>query len=55
MRTTLSLDDEALEEAMKLSNGRTKSEVVNEALRQFIRTRSRHQLLDLRGKVEWKP
>jgi Arc/MetJ family transcription regulator len=53
MRTTLNLDDEALEAAMKFSVGRTKSEVVNEALRQFVRTRSRRQLLDFRGKVEW--
>ena len=53
MRTTLNLDDEALEAAMKVSKGRTKSEVVNEALRRFVRERSRRQLLDLRGKVEW--
>ncbi len=53
MRTTLNLDDEALEAAMKFSEGRTKSEVVNEALRLFVRERSRRQLLDFRGKVEW--
>ena len=53
MRTTLNLDDEALEAAMKFSEGRTKSEVVNEALRLFARERSRCELLDLRGKVEW--
>ena len=53
MRTTLNLDDEALEAAMKFSEGRTKSEVVNEALRLFARGRSRRELLDLRGKVEW--
>ncbi|HXA19192.1 MAG TPA: type II toxin-antitoxin system VapB family antitoxin [Thermoanaerobaculia bacterium] len=54
MRTTINLDDEALEAAMRVSKGRTKSEVVNEALRQFVRTRSRRQLLDFRGKVEWE-
>jgi len=53
MRTTLNLDDEAMEAAMKFSEGRTKTEVVNEALRRFARARSRRQLLDLRGKVEW--
>ncbi|HEX7677671.1 MAG TPA: type II toxin-antitoxin system VapB family antitoxin [Thermoanaerobaculia bacterium] len=52
MRPTLNLD-EALEAAMKLSEGRTKSEVVNEALRRFVRDRSRPQLLDLRGTVKW--
>lgn len=53
MRTTLNLDDVALEAAMEVSEGRTKTEVVNEALRRFARAKRRRQLLDLRGKVEW--
>ena len=54
MRTTLNIDDEALEAAMKVSDGRTKTEVVNEALRRFARAKRRRELLDLRGTVEWK-
>jgi len=54
MRTTINIDDEALDEAMKLAGGRTKTEVVNEALRRFARAKRRLQLLDLRGKVEWQ-
>ena len=54
MRTTLNIDDEALDAAMKLSEGRTKTEVVNEALRRFARAKRRLQLLELRGKVEWQ-
>ena len=54
MRTTLNLDGEAPEAAMKFSEGRTKSEVVNEALRRFVRERGRRQVLNLRGEVEWK-
>lgn len=54
MRTTLNIDDDALEAAMELSAGRTKTEVVNEALRRFARGKRRRQLLDLRGKVEWE-
>jgi len=53
MRTTLNLDDVALEAAMKVSGGRTKTEVVNEALRRFALAKRRRQLLDFRGKVEW--
>jgi Arc/MetJ family transcription regulator len=53
MRTTLNLDDMALEAAMKVSEGRTKTEVVNEALRRFARAKRRRQLLDLRGNIEW--
>ncbi len=54
MRTTLNIDDEALQAAMKLSDGRTKTEVINEALRRFVRAKKRLRLLDLRGKVEWE-
>lgn len=54
MRTTLNIDARALEEAMKASEGRTKTEVVNEALRAFARGRRRQRLLDLRGKVAWE-
>lgn len=54
MRTTLNLDDQALSQAMEASNGLTKTELVNEALRQYARTRQQKRLLDLRGKVDWQ-
>ena len=54
MRTTLNLDDDALQAAMKFAEGRTKTEVINEALRKFVRAKKRRQLLELRGKIEWE-
>ncbi len=54
MRTTLNIDDEALQAAMKFAQGSTKTEVINEALRRFVRAKMRRQLLDLQGKVEWE-
>ncbi len=53
MRTTLNLDDDALAAAMKYAGGRSKTEVINEALRTFARRKRRKELLELRGKVEW--
>ncbi len=53
MRTTLNLDDRALAEAMAFADGRTKTEVINEALRRFARAKRRRKLLALRAKVEW--
>jgi Arc/MetJ family transcription regulator len=50
----LNIDDEALEAAVRLSGGRTKTEVINEALRRFIRAKERRRLLELRGKAEWE-
>ena len=54
MRTTLNIDDDALQAAMKFSQGRTKTEVINEALRRFVRAKRRRQLLQFQGKVEWE-
>jgi len=54
MRTTLNIDDEALAEAMEHADGRTKTEVINEALRAFARKKRLRELLDLRGKVRWE-
>jgi Arc/MetJ family transcription regulator len=54
MRTTLNIDDDALQAAIKFSQGQTKTEVINEALRRFVRAKRRRQLLQLQGKVEWE-
>jgi len=54
MRTTLNLDDKALDEAMAASPGRTKTSVVNEALAEFARRKRLKRLLELRGKSRWE-
>ncbi len=54
MRTTLNIDDRALEEAMSYSTGMSKTEVVNQALRSFARGKRQKKLLELRGKVDWQ-
>jgi Arc/MetJ family transcription regulator len=54
MRTTLNINDEALAAAMAYAPGRTKTELVNEALRRFARSKRRKELLLLRGKVKWE-
>jgi Arc/MetJ family transcription regulator len=53
MRTTLNIDDEALAAAMRHAGDRTKTAVINEALREFARRREVAELLTLRGKVKW--
>lgn len=54
MRTTLNLDDRALQEAMRYAEGKTKTEVINQALRSFVRGKRQKKLLELRGKVDWQ-
>jgi Arc/MetJ family transcription regulator len=53
MRTNIVLDDVLVAEALKLSNARTKKELVHEALEEFVENRKRLNLLDLAGKIEF--
>lgn len=54
MRTTLNLDDEALAGAMKATPGKTKTDVINEALREYARRRRLQGFLELEGKLHWE-
>jgi len=54
MRTTLDLDDEALTAAMDATPGRSKTSVINDALREYARRRRLRGLLDLEGKLRWQ-
>jgi Arc/MetJ family transcription regulator len=54
MRTTLNLDDEALTSAMKKAPGKTKTDVINEALREYARRRRLQEFLEFEGKVRWE-
>jgi Arc/MetJ family transcription regulator len=54
MRTTLDLDDQALANAMRVSEGKTKTRVINEALREYARRRRLRGLLKFRGRLRWE-
>lgn len=54
MRTTLNIDDQALAGAMKTAVGKTKTAVINEALREYGRRRRVRRLLEFRGQVDWE-
>lgn len=54
MRTTLNLDEEALTSAMRVASGKTKTAVINEALRDYARRRSLRGLLEYEGKLRWE-
>ncbi len=53
MRTNVVIDDDLLDEAVKLSGAKTKKEVIARALSEFVATRKRSNLLDLEGKIEF--
>ena len=53
MRTNIVLDERLVKKAMKLGRMRTKKELVNQALREFVENRKRLNLTDLAGKIEF--
>jgi Arc/MetJ family transcription regulator len=54
MRTNIEIDDSLIDKAIKLSHAKSKKEVVNLALKEFVATLKRKELLHLRGKVKWE-
>ncbi len=50
----LNIDDEALAHAMKVSAGKTKTDVINEALREYARREELKGLLAWHGKAPWQ-
>ena len=55
MRTNIVLDDDLLSEAIRVTGIKTKKDVVHEALRLLVATKTRKSLLDLVGKIEFAP
>ena len=58
MRTTLNISDKLLKELESLSEGKSKTQMFNEALEDYIGKKRREQLLSLKGKInidyDWK-
>jgi Arc/MetJ family transcription regulator len=53
-RTNLVLDEQLLEEAVRLSGERTYSRTVERALEEFVRRFRSHRIFDLAGKGLWE-
>jgi len=51
MRTTLAIDEKLLEEAMKCTGEKTRTAVVNRALKEFVRRKKLEGLKNLSGKI----
>lgn len=55
MGVNMVLDDDLMEEAALLSGITTKEDLIHEALRVFIASKKRKDLLDLQGAIEFAP
>jgi hypothetical protein len=54
LRTTLDLDESAIGAAMAAAPGRTRTDLINEALVEFARRRRLARFADLRGTFRWE-
>ena len=54
MATNLALNDELINEAMKLSGAKSKKDAVTLALEEFVRMKKRQSISKLAGKIEFE-
>jgi Arc/MetJ family transcription regulator len=54
MRTNIELDDILVKQAIKLSKLKTKREVVQEALKNYVASMKKRELLNLKGRISWE-
>lgn len=52
MATNLAIDDDLLQEALKVSGMKTKKDTVNLALKEFVDRHRQLEILDLFGKMD---
>jgi Arc/MetJ family transcription regulator len=52
-RTNVMIDEELIKEAFKYTNLKTKKDIINLALKEFVENAKRLSLLDLKGKISF--
>ncbi|MCL2577327.1 MAG: type II toxin-antitoxin system VapB family antitoxin [Defluviitaleaceae bacterium] len=53
MRTNILIDNDIMQEALKITGIKTKKEVVDLALRELVQNHSRMDLSELKGKINF--
>lgn len=53
-RTNIDLDDQLVEEGMRIFKCKSKKELIHLALGELLRTERRKEVLRLRGKLQWE-
>jgi len=53
MRTNIVIDDDLMEEVLRLSGAKTKRDAVHKALEEFVAGRKRRDLKEIGGKIEF--
>lgn len=53
MRTNIEIDDALMEKALKAGKAKTKKQVVEEALKLFVKIEGQKSILNFKGKVKF--
>jgi len=54
MRTNIVIDDDLMDEALKVSRLKTKKDAVEEGLKLLVQRKKQENIKNLRGKLQWK-
>ena len=54
MRANIVIDDDLMDEALKVSRLKTKKDAVEEGLKLLVQRKKQENIKDLRGKLHWK-
>ena len=54
MRTNIVIDEQLMQEAFNYSSLKTKKDIINLALKEFVENAKKLSLLDLRGKISFE-
>jgi len=54
MRTNVYVDEELIHECRELTQLKTKKEIIDSALKEFIKLCKRKKMLELEGKIQWE-
>ncbi len=53
MRTNIAINDELMDQALKLTDCKTKKAVVEEGLKLLVKLKKQEKIKSLRGKLKW--
>lgn len=54
MRTNIVIDDDLMDEALKVSGLKTKKDAVEEGLKLLVQRKKQENIKNLRGKLQWR-
>jgi Arc/MetJ family transcription regulator len=54
MRTNIVIDDQLMQDALRLTGLKTKKDVVEEGLRTLLRLRQQEEIRRFRGQLDWQ-